>query len=156
MRTAFAPDRILEVRTRWEFDGAPADFGRLSDVVVVDCRAASTRIFLNYFDETEMPTVLEGINAGLSCWNELTSRSNASPAVPEPQSYTMRRGSLLGLQWISPESKQTWPTAWNLVLANGMASRLVYQITAKLREQPDGRLLDKLVSGVGVGAHRCW
>ena len=67
MRTAFAPDRILEVRTRWEFDGAPADFGRLSDVVVVDCRAASTRIFLNYFDETEMPTVLEGINAGLSC-----------------------------------------------------------------------------------------
>ena len=46
MRTAFAPDRILEVRTRWEFDGAPANFGRLSDVVVVDCRAASTRIFL--------------------------------------------------------------------------------------------------------------
>ena len=44
MRTAFAPDRILEVRTRWEFDGAPADFGRLSDVVVVDWRAASTRI----------------------------------------------------------------------------------------------------------------
>jgi hypothetical protein len=106
MRTAFASDRILEVRTRWEFDGAPADFGRLSDGVVVDCRAASTRIFLNYFDETEMPTVLEGINAGLSCWNELTSRSKASPAVPEPQSYTMRRGSLLGLQWISPESKQ--------------------------------------------------
>ena len=103
MRTAFAPDRILEVRTRWEFDGAPADFGRLSDVVVLDCRAASTRIFLNYFDETEMPTVFEGINAGLSCWNELTSRSKASPAFPEPQSYTMRRGSLLGLQWISPE-----------------------------------------------------
>ena len=44
MRTAFAPDRILEVRTRWELDGAPADFGRLSDVVVVDWRAASTRI----------------------------------------------------------------------------------------------------------------
>src|SRR6266700_4175117 len=37
-----------------------------SDVVVVDCRAASTRIFLNYFDETEMPTVLDGINAGLT------------------------------------------------------------------------------------------
>jgi len=36
------------------------------DVVVVDCRAASTRIFLNYFDETEMPTVLEGLDAGLT------------------------------------------------------------------------------------------
>jgi len=71
--------------------------------VVVDCRAASTRIFLNYFDETEMPTVFEGINAGLSCWNELTSHSKASPAVPEPQSYTLRKGSLLGPQWISPE-----------------------------------------------------
>ena len=56
MRTAFAPDRILEVRTRWEFDGAPVDCGRLGDVVVVvDCRAASTRIFLNYLDDA-MPS----------------------------------------------------------------------------------------------------
>ena len=37
-----------------------------SEVVVVDCRAASTRIFLNYFDETEMATVLESMNARLT------------------------------------------------------------------------------------------
>src|SRR5437870_4508202 len=49
----------------------PPDIDRMvdalleSDVVVVDCRAASTGIFLNYFDETEMPTVLEGLDAGL-------------------------------------------------------------------------------------------
>ena len=36
------------------------------DVVVVDCRAASTRIFLGYFEETELPTVLEGLNARLT------------------------------------------------------------------------------------------
>src|SRR5437660_11780392 len=36
------------------------------DVVVVDCRAASTRIFLGYFEETELPTVLEGLSAGLT------------------------------------------------------------------------------------------
>ena len=36
------------------------------DVVVVDCRAASTRIFLGYFEETELPTVLEGLSARLT------------------------------------------------------------------------------------------
>jgi len=36
------------------------------DVVVVDCRAASTRIFLRYFEETELPTVLGALSAGLT------------------------------------------------------------------------------------------
>src|SRR5438094_357924 len=36
------------------------------DVVVVDCRAASTRIFLGYFEETELPTVLGALSAGLT------------------------------------------------------------------------------------------
>ena len=37
-----------------------------NDVVVVDCRAASTRIFLEYFAETELPVVLQGMSAGLT------------------------------------------------------------------------------------------
>ena len=37
-----------------------------SDIVVVDCRAASTRIFLNYFEETQLPTVLENLGARLT------------------------------------------------------------------------------------------
>ena len=37
-----------------------------NDVVVVDCRAASTRIFLEYFAETELPAVLQGMSAGLT------------------------------------------------------------------------------------------
>jgi cellulose biosynthesis protein BcsQ len=36
------------------------------EVVVVDCRAASTRIFLDYFAETELPTVLANLGAGLT------------------------------------------------------------------------------------------
>jgi hypothetical protein len=36
------------------------------DVVVVDCRAASTRIFLDYFAETELTTVLANLGAGLT------------------------------------------------------------------------------------------
>jgi hypothetical protein len=37
-----------------------------SDVVVVDCRAASTRIFLNYFKDMRLPEVLEGMKARLT------------------------------------------------------------------------------------------
>jgi hypothetical protein len=37
-----------------------------NSVVVVDCRAASTRIFLKYFEETDLATVLEGMCAGLT------------------------------------------------------------------------------------------
>jgi hypothetical protein len=35
-------------------------------VVVVDCRAASTRIFLKYFEDTDLSAVLEGMGAGLT------------------------------------------------------------------------------------------
>jgi hypothetical protein len=37
-----------------------------NSVVVVDCRAASTRIFLKYFEDTELATVLESLGAGLT------------------------------------------------------------------------------------------
>jgi hypothetical protein len=37
-----------------------------NSVVVVDCRAASTRIFLDYFKETDLPVVLEGLEARLT------------------------------------------------------------------------------------------
>jgi hypothetical protein len=36
------------------------------DVVVVDCRAASTRIFLKYFEDTDLATILESLGAGLT------------------------------------------------------------------------------------------
>src|ERR1700733_1573910 len=37
-----------------------------NDVVVVDCRAASTRIFLDYFKQTELPKALENLDARLT------------------------------------------------------------------------------------------
>jgi hypothetical protein len=37
-----------------------------SDVVVVDCRAASTQIFLNYFKDMQLPEVLESLKARLT------------------------------------------------------------------------------------------
>ena len=53
------PDRAPDIDLMVE---ALAD----KDVVVVDCRAASTRIFLRYFEETELPTVLGALSAGLT------------------------------------------------------------------------------------------
>jgi MinD-like ATPase involved in chromosome partitioning or flagellar assembly len=52
--------------------GQPTEIDKMTyaltdyDVVVVDCRAASTRIFLNYFEETQLPTVLESLDARLT------------------------------------------------------------------------------------------
>lgn len=37
-----------------------------NSVVVVDCRAASTRIFLKYFADTDLSAVLESLGAGLT------------------------------------------------------------------------------------------
>jgi len=37
-----------------------------TDLVVVDCRAASTDIFLDYFDELQIFDLLEGLGAGLT------------------------------------------------------------------------------------------
>jgi hypothetical protein len=37
-----------------------------TDVVVVDCRAASTRIFLKYFEDTDLAAVLESMGASLT------------------------------------------------------------------------------------------
>jgi len=37
-----------------------------NDVVVVDCRAASTRIFFKYFEETGLPSLLESMDSGLT------------------------------------------------------------------------------------------
>jgi hypothetical protein len=36
------------------------------DVVVVDCRAASTRIFLKYFEDTDLGAVLDSLGSGLT------------------------------------------------------------------------------------------
>ncbi|MGH7989662.1 MAG: hypothetical protein ACREDS_05620, partial [Limisphaerales bacterium] len=37
-----------------------------ADLVVVDCRAASTEVFFNYFDEIGLPTMLKDLSAALT------------------------------------------------------------------------------------------
>ncbi len=62
----FHPDaQFLDLDNRRELDGV---FNALekANLVVVDCRAASTNLFLDFFAEVELGTVLSAVNASLT------------------------------------------------------------------------------------------
>jgi hypothetical protein len=62
----FHPDaQFLDLSNRRELDGI---FGALekANLVVVDCRAASTDLFLDYFAEVDLPTVLPAVGVALT------------------------------------------------------------------------------------------
>jgi hypothetical protein len=62
----FHPDtRFLDLEKRRELDGI---FGALekSSLVVMDCRAASTDLFIDYFDEIDLPAVLSTLDTALT------------------------------------------------------------------------------------------
>ncbi|MBK8000655.1 MAG: hypothetical protein IPK15_18555 [Verrucomicrobia bacterium] len=56
----FHPEaRFLDLASRRELDSIFAALEK-SNLVVVDCRAASTDLFLDYFAEVDLPTILSG------------------------------------------------------------------------------------------------
>ena len=62
----FHPDtRFLDLDKRRELDGI---FGALekANLVVMDCRAASTDLFIDYFDEIDLPAVLSALDTALT------------------------------------------------------------------------------------------
>ena len=62
----FHPDtRFLDLEKRRELDGI---FGALekASLVVMDCRAASTDLFIDYFDEIDLPAVLSALDTALT------------------------------------------------------------------------------------------
>jgi CO dehydrogenase nickel-insertion accessory protein CooC1 len=62
----FHPDsQFLDLSNRRELDSI---FGALetASLVVVDCRAASTDLFLDYFTEVDLPTVLPALDTSLT------------------------------------------------------------------------------------------
>ncbi len=62
----FHPEtRFLDLANRREMDAIFTGLEK-SDLVVVDCRAASTDLFLDYFAEVELPGVLKAIGAALT------------------------------------------------------------------------------------------
>ena len=58
-----------------------------SDIVVVDCRAASTRIFLKYFEDTDLAAVLESMGASLTI---ASAASRYSAGVAASQVHSAR------------------------------------------------------------------
>ena len=62
----FHPDtRFIDLEKRRELDGI---FGALekANLVVMDCRAASTDLFIDYFDEIDLPAVLSVLDTALT------------------------------------------------------------------------------------------
>ncbi len=57
--------RFLDLEKRRELDGI---FGALekANLVVMDCRAASTDLFIDYFDEIDLPAVLSALDTALT------------------------------------------------------------------------------------------
>jgi cellulose biosynthesis protein BcsQ len=65
LKRFYADSQFLDLANRRELDGI---FGALekANLVVVDCRAASTDLFLDYFTEVDLPTVLPALGAALT------------------------------------------------------------------------------------------
>src|SRR5208283_1060474 len=57
--------QFLDLANRRELDGIFSALEK-TDLVVVDCRAASTDLFLDYFTEVDLPTVLPVLGAALT------------------------------------------------------------------------------------------
>jgi len=57
--------RFLDLASRRELDSIFAALEK-SNLVVVDCRAASTDLFLDYFAEVDLPAVLSALGAALT------------------------------------------------------------------------------------------
>ena len=62
----FHPDtRFLDLDNRRELDGIFTALEK-ANLVVMDCRAASTDLFIDYFTEIDLPTVLSAMGAALT------------------------------------------------------------------------------------------
>ena len=62
----FHPDtQFLDLSNRRELDGIFAALGK-SNLVVMDCRAASTDLFVDYFAEINLPAILSAMGATLT------------------------------------------------------------------------------------------
>jgi len=62
----FHPDtRFLDLNNRRELDGIFSALEK-ANLVVVDCRAASTDLFIDYFTEIDLPAVLSAMDAALT------------------------------------------------------------------------------------------
>jgi hypothetical protein len=57
--------RFIDLNNRRELDGVFTALEQ-SELVVMDCRAASTDLFIEYFDEIDLPTMLETVGAMLT------------------------------------------------------------------------------------------
>jgi cellulose biosynthesis protein BcsQ len=76
----FHPDtRFLDLDNRRELDGIFTALEKAS-LVIMDCRAASTDLFIDYFAEIDLPAVLSAMGAALTLVMPVTTRRTRSPS----------------------------------------------------------------------------
>jgi cellulose biosynthesis protein BcsQ len=82
----FHPDtRFLDLNNRRELDGIFSALEK-SNLVVMDCRAASTDLFIDYFAEIDLPAVLSAMGAVLTLVMPVRRRRGDTPCRVVPNS----------------------------------------------------------------------
>ena len=94
----FHPDtRFLDLDNRRELDGIFAALEK-SNLVVMDCRAASTDLFIDYFAEIDLPAVLSAMGAALTLVMPVNHESDSVDQIQRladqfGKTVQLRRGS---------------------------------------------------------------
>jgi hypothetical protein len=138
----FHPDtQFLDLNNRRELDGI---FGALetSNLVVMDCRAASTDLFIDYFAEIDLPAVLTELGATLTL---VMPVNHESDSVDQIQRLTDEFGS-----------KCNYVVVRNASHSDSFALFESSEVRAQLKDKLDGReismtrLQDWLVEGLNA------
>ena len=62
-----------------------------TDLVVVDCRAASTEVFFNYFDEIDLPLTLKNLSAALTLIMPVNQEADSIDQLQPHHRQTQKR-----------------------------------------------------------------
>src|ERR1700730_14202300 len=89
----FHPDtRFLDLSNRRELDGIFSALEK-ANLVVMDCRAASTDLFIDYFTEIDLPAVLSELAAALTIVRQVNHQADS---VDQIQRLTDQFGKKCG------------------------------------------------------------
>jgi len=123
----FHPDtRFLDLNNRRELDGIFAALEK-ANLVVMDCRAASTDLFIDYFAEIDLPAVLSELGASLTL---VMPVNHESDSVDQIQRLADQFGNKCGYVVIR-----------NAAHSESFALFEASEVRAKLKDQFGGREL---------------
>jgi hypothetical protein len=141
----FHPESLfLDIEDPTEIDAIFAALDK-ADLVVMDCRAASTDIFLDYFDEVKIFDMLKSVGASLNLimpvnheTDSLEQIRNISDRLNKNANYIIVKNEALSVRFVNYEQSST-------------RARLLNELAAKEIVMP--RLYDWLVAALNRHDH---